>query len=264
MTHICRTFLCLAIMLSNAAIAEPIPTIGEYLAASEKFKQLTLEAEAHSSMPRISNDEVKKVLGILSDDRVLTSQKFAAEDLGVLINICGKTNEVIMSYGLYDLKNRLVETSDQAALTLQIQNLMFKNIVEYQDELAKLQPFLVRCLATQLPVIIKFGESLPAEQFTALRREGAIMARNGAFGMYFGAITSSTNAQIKEEHQIRLLTALAETSQVFASSLTNDQRKQITELVNVAIQHSSSAYQKPLITINKGMNDQTCTFLCRL
>jgi len=256
--------LTLAFLMIQASHAASFPSTDEYLAASKKFDQQRIEANARQTMPRMTDEKVAVVLEVLSDDRVLTERRFTVQDIGILLDVCGKANEVNMSYALFDLKNQVTEKTDVAVATLQLQKLMAKNIYSFQDEVARVQPFLIRCMSVQLPLMTKFLESLRPEEFTDIRRDGALQVRNGTLNMYYGALVSVSDRRIKEGNRLRTLAALADTSSVFAESLPSDRRKLIADLANSASQSAPDALRKHLLTIQKSMSNSTCSAICKL
>lgn len=260
----CSRLLPLAFLMIQASHAASSPSVEEYLAASKKFEQQKSEANARHMMPRMTDEKVAAVLEILSDDRVLKRRRYTVQDIGILLDVCGKANEVTMSYVLFDIKDQVTEKNDVATAILQVQKLMANNIYSFQDEVVKVQPFVIRCMATQLPLMNQFLESLRPEEFTDIRRKGALQARNGTLELYYGALTSVSDQRIKEGNRLRTLAALADTSSVFAESLPSDQRKLIADLANSASQSAAEALRKPLLAIQRSMSNPACSALCKL
>ena len=256
--------LFFAIFLIQASHAASIPSMEEYLAASKEFDLQKAEANTRQSMPRIEDKRVATVFAVLFDDRILTARRYSVQDMDTLLTICGKANEVSMSYILFDLKNQITEKNDPIAAAAQIIILMGKNSYIFQDEVAMALPFLIRCAAVQLPLLTQFLESLRPEEFTDVRREGALQFRNGIFGMYGEALTSTTDQRIKEGNLMRILSALADTSSTLAESLPEDKRKLIADFSTLAIQSASEALRKPLLTIQRSMQESSCSVLCKL
>ncbi|MES2951452.1 MAG: hypothetical protein V4858_23215 [Pseudomonadota bacterium] len=260
----CSKLLVLALLLVQASHAALIPGVDEYLTASKEFEQQKLEANTRKTMPRIADEQAAAVLEVLSDDRVLSGRKYTVQDMDILFDVCGKANEVNMSYALFDIKNQVTKTNDVATVTAQVQHLMLKNVYMFQDEVAKVQPFLIRCLAKQLPLLTQFLESLRPEEFTDVRRKGALQARNGMLGVYYGALTSVSDQRIKIGNRLRMLTALADTSSVFAQSLSDDLRRAVADLANSASQSAPDVLRKPLLTIQRSMRESSCSVICKL
>jgi hypothetical protein len=269
MMNQCVKLLSLAFWVFQTAHAASMPGVEEYLTASKTFEQQKVQANARHTMPRltdarVADARVAAVLKILSDDRVLTGRRYTVQDLGILLDVCAKANEVNMSYVLFDLKNQLTEKNGVAAATLQIQKLMLKNSYLFQDELAKMQPFLIRCMATQLPLTTQFLESLRPEELTDIRRKGALQVRSGTLALYYGLLTSVSDEHIKEANRLRTLAALADTASEFAKSLPVDLKKAIADRANSAIQDAPDALRKHLLTIQRSMSEPDCAALCKL
>jgi hypothetical protein len=256
--------LLLVLMLAQPSHAVVIPGPEQYLAAAKKFEQMKLDTNQRQTMPRITDENVADVLKVLSDERVLTARYYGVKDLGLLLDVCGKANEVNMSYALFDLKSQMSPNAQPIEAAAKVKSVMEKNVVNFQDEISVVLPFLIKCTATQTPLLNQFMESLRPEEFTDVRRKGALQARDGMLNIYYGTLTSVADLRIKEANRLRMLAVLAETSSVFAKSLPNDRRKSISDLVNSVLRVGPDLFRSYLLKIQDSMSESICNAMCKL
>lgn len=237
----------------------------EYLGASREFENIILRAEQDHDMPRIADKRAAELIATLSDsERFLDSTTYRLKDLGSLIDICTKSNAVVMSYALFDLKRHREQNMTVFSAAQLVQKVMVKNFLRYQEEMEQLQPFLFRCYAKQIPLLGEFIATLKPEEFTATRRGGLQQARNGIFEAYYsGVLIASGPAFLKESYRIKMLQTLAETAPQFASLMQLTARRKMLEIVNPSQDTVSDALKVHVRKIADAMSDTTCTGLCR-
>jgi hypothetical protein len=257
-----KTLLFLWLFIGTAAIAAP-QGIDEYLQASAKFEALVTEGAKAHKMPRITEKQAADVILTLSDrQRFLNSYTFQLKEFDLLLDICGKANAAVMSYALFDLEANLDKKDDPKLIALKVQKLMGRNVQTYQNELARLQPFQIQCMATQVPLMREFVESLKPEEMTEVRRDGLKQWQNGMYGMYIGCLQSINNSQLSKSYRLIILQSLADTAEVFAPSLQLAMRKRILNLAKSIQSITSDDFQLPLAKIIQAMSDISCEGLC--
>ncbi|HEY2990416.1 MAG TPA: hypothetical protein VGL11_22060, partial [Candidatus Binatia bacterium] len=125
-----------------------------------------------------------------------------------------------------------------------------------------LQPFLIRCLAAQMPLLTEFIYSLKPEEMTDIRRSGLQKTRTGMFGAFVGALQCLSTAQLRDSYRLNLLESLAETASVFAPLLHLTERKQILNLAEAVRPTLPSNLHVYLAKITQAMSDLRCQGLC--
>jgi hypothetical protein len=257
-----KALLFLWLFIGTIAIAAP-QDIDQYLEASAKFEALVSESAKQRKMPRLKEKQAADVIFVLSDiQRFLNSYTYQIKDVDLLMDICGKANAAVMSYALFNLEANLDKRDDPQLIALKVQKLMERNIQTFQDELARLQPFQIQCMATGIPLISEFVESLKPEEMTDVRRDGLKKWRYGVFGMYVGWLQSINNPQLSKSYRLIILQSLADTASAFAPSLQLPVRKQILDFAKSVQSVSSNDFHLPLAKIIQAMSDMSCEGLC--
>jgi hypothetical protein len=264
MNHIVNRMALVLFALHQSSYAAAAPGIKEYFSAIEVFEQQKKEANIRHTMPRVADAKTGAVFEILTDEKIFTSRRYTDRDIGALSGVCAKANEVSMSYTLFGLKDQTDKTDDVAAAIVHVQELAVRNIYFFQDEVAKLQAFTIRCLATGLPLIIQSLDSLRPEEFTEIRRNGARQMRDGILGVYYGGLTAASDQRMNEANRLRLLGSLAGTASEFAKALPDYRRREIADLAKSAVQSAPDALRTPLLMIQRSMREATCSSLCKL
>ncbi|MFZ6743725.1 hypothetical protein ACO0LC_10900 [Undibacterium sp. JH2W] len=206
-----------------------------------------------------------ELIAILSDSqRFLNSTSYRLADLATLHNMCMKTNAVTMSYALFDMKSYVKKGDDQALVVQQVGKLMYKNVVSFQNELEPLQPFLVRCLAKEIPLLTEFIATLQPEEFTDIRRGGLQQARNGVLSIYYGNLQILSNPDLKKPFKEKIVEALADAAAPLASIIQPAARQQIWDLATTIQKTRSGTMDSNLRKIIEVMSATECVGLCKL
>lgn len=258
-----RILLTLLLVSSiSIAYARDLP---EYINAAREFDSLIVEASKSNGMPRITDKKVAKLLSVLSDSQgFLNSIAYETKKPNALLDICGSANAISMKYALFGLKDVIGPKTDQSKIAVLLRQVMEKNIVAFQDELELLQPFLIRCMAKQGPLLNAFLLTLKPEEITEVRVNGVRQARNGAFGMYIGLLQSLNFKGIKASYREKLLRALAETAERYSAILQPTARRQLSDFAKLVQLSSPQRFQDDLKTIIEAMSTTTCDGLCKL
>ncbi|MBS1197770.1 MAG: hypothetical protein H6R18_1555 [Proteobacteria bacterium] len=258
-----RVFLVLLFASSiSMAHAQGLP---EYLSAARELDSLVIEATNNNAMPRVTDIKVAQLVSVLSDsDRFLNSTAYETKDLGDLVEICGKANAISMKYALFDLKKAIDPKTDQKKIVLRVQQVMEKNVLAFQDELELLQPFLIRCMAKQAPLMNDFMLKLKPEEITEIRVQGIRQARNGTYNMYMGFLQSLNFKGIKASYRLKLLRALSETAERYSAILQPEARQKIGDFAKLVQLSAPEPFRSDLKTIIEAMSATACDGLCKL
>lgn len=252
------TFVCLYFGFITSILADQFDG---YIQASQQFDEWV---EKTGAMPRLTDERAAALLATLSDNRrFLDGITFDDAQLPALMDVCDKANRKVMSYMLFDLRNHVdksmsAETLQQAVLRLEQQN-----VLTYQDELSELQPFEIRCMARQTPLLARFIERLKPEEITPVRLRGLEQARKGIDGFFLGTLFSANDISLSERYRASMLKALAETASQFVPIMKQDEREKLELMAKAASNSAPESLKGYIETIAKNLAQSTCEGLCR-
>ena len=259
----CFAATCLSLASSQAIGQAPAQPHAAYMEASAKMEQRIARSAAKGEMPRIEDPETRTLLDVLSDNlRFLESPTYDASNIGQLMDICGQANRLSMAYALHGLKERIDPQASTEEIALKMVTLMEENILSFPQELERLHPFLLRCLATQVQPLTAFTAALPPQELTPVRLAGLKQLRGGLVNSYSGNLNSIGNQALQPSYRRRVLQALAESSPMFASALQLPTRQQIAQTATAILADAPADSHADIEAIIKAMNDPNCTGLC--
>ena len=259
----CLTTACLSLAASQAIGQVPANPHAAYMEAGAKMQERIAQSAAKGDMPRITEPETRALLEVLSDsDRFLESQVYDAGNIGQLMEICGQANRVSMAYALSGLKEHVAPQATAEDISRQMVSLMEANIMSFPQELERLHPFLLRCLATQIQPLTAFMADLPPQELTPVRLAGLNQLRGGLVNSYAGNLSSIGNQALAPSYRRRVLRAMAESSAIFASALQLPTRQQIVKAATAILADAPADSRPDIETIIKAMSDPDCTGLC--
>ncbi|PXX41415.1 hypothetical protein [Undibacterium pigrum] len=260
-----KKLVTLMLMCACASTNAGAHEINAYLAVSQEFEKITAEKTAQGRMPRLEDKGVAALISTLSDNkRFLNPASYQQGDILALMGMCTKTNEIAMSYALFDMKSHVKKGDDQAVVVQQIRKLMGTNIMAYQHELEQLHPFVIRCMATAVPLLTEFTAKLKPEEFTEVRRSGLQQARDGILTAYYGYLQAISYQELKQSFREKSSQALAEAAIPFASMIQPAVRKQIVDMATATQKNASGEIASNLRKIIDAMSATECTGLCKL
>lgn len=252
--------LCLGV--TNPGLAAPD---AGYLEAAQAFEERIASATNDGKMPRLEDEQVAELIAVLSDSsRFIANATYRTENLGDLMAMCDKANRLVMAYVLFDLKTHVDRKAAPTQIARQVNLLMARNTVAFQNELALLQPFSLRCLARTIPLLTDFVAALPPGEFTPTRRAGLQQARNGILETYYGLLYTANAPQLDDSYRTRIFEVLAETAAPYASTLPPRTRQGIVAQAQAVQQDVPAKLQPHLSTIIDAMSQPECTGLCKL
>lgn len=234
-----------------------------YKQTGERLVSLIEAAQAERGVPQLKTTEVMDLIrGMSEESRILRRGSYPESEVGTLIEVCGLANKVSVSLVLFELNEHISAGASQAETRAKVFALMHRNTLTFQDELQVIQPFLLRCLAKQLSAVSQFAASLSAEEITDVRRQGLATMRSGLTQLYVGVVVTANDARYSDAFRLSLLTALAETSGVFASAIELPVRRQLHETARIAASQSDQPYKRLLSRIVRALSRESCEELC--
>jgi hypothetical protein len=235
-----------------------------YAAASDQFNQLIARGVESGKMPLVSEKKAASLIATLSDTkRFLHSRKFTQDDMEYLLDMCGRANNAVMAYVLFDGRRNVKPGSTRAQTTEQVVKNMNENVLAYQSEIESLMPYLLHCLATQVPILTKFVDGLKPEELTNIRREGLTKMRKGVFRTYTGFIEMVGNPQARRSLREKVFAALADTSPEFSSVFSVVDRTQVLRLIKTLDPKQPEFVKTAIDRITVSMQNKDCFALCK-
>jgi hypothetical protein len=255
--------------IALCSLAATLPAAGaqdldDYFTAVAKFEKLASNAALNRSMPRVSTPDVAAAIRTLSDhQRFLDAPRYRVSDMGTLLKVCDKANALVMSYALFDLKSSVDVKAAPAMVSRMVVQGMERNLQIYQDELELLQPFLIRCLGKEVPLMTEFADGLKPQELTDIRRTGLKQGQDGMFRTVYGALQIASNSSFKESYRTGLLRAIADNARLFSSVLTVPVRQQVLALARSTTETAPQSLRKYLGKIADAMSEPSCVGLCK-
>ena len=213
-----------------------------------------LRALHPNEMPRLADAQGGVVLRLLGDSsRFLDDVGYAPEDIGALSEVCDRAKAGITSYMSF-------QAVQQGAIDAKV---VVQNVVDYQDELAVLQPFLARCIARQVPLAEAMLRRLGPAQASQLRLGGLTRAQTSLLQLYAGAATCFVDTRFGPSY-CGLIDTLAELAPVHARGLPLVSRAFGIRLLPPPAQVPAGPQHDAVRRIVNALGDLRCTGLCLL
>jgi len=235
-----------------------------YVAASDRFNDLVAKGAQLGKMPRVSDENVGSLVATMSDTRrFLLSKKFTQDDMEYLLDMCGRANNAVMAYVLFDGRRNVKPGSTREQTTEQVVKNMNENVLAFQPEIELLMPYMLHCLATQVPILTNFVNKLKPEELTNIRRDGLNKMRKGVFRTYSGFIEMVSNPQTRESLRKKVFTALADTSPEFSRVFSVVDRTQVLRLLKTLDADQPEFVKINIDRITASMQSKECLALCK-
>lgn len=212
-------------------------------------------SQASGAPPRLTDPAGGRLIRAAFDERVLPAM--AGKDLEATLEVCSGPLENMFGYIRWGV-------ADDAP-TAQADAAMKANTDRYQDEIAFALRFVIGCGGQMMPAIERFAAKIPAGQWTPEQRQGLNQIRDGALGMYRGAVTVPEDGS-RQANQLMVVGRAAELADVYAAALTLQQRRAVIAIADqeMASPKTSAAVKAQIEIIRKVMSRTDCTGLCAL
>ena len=214
----------------------------------------TLRASQPDRMPRIAEPEGAAVLRVLGDaPRFLDAVRYGPDDLAVLSDLCDRERTAITDYTGF-------RAQQQGQF---VASVVVANMLEFQEELAVLQPFLARCIARQVPVAEGLLRQLGERQAAQLRLGGLRRSQAVLLQLYAGVASCLSDARFGPSY-CGLLDVMAELAPVHARALPLASRAMVTRMLPAVEQVPAGPRRQAVQRIAEAMAIDRCTSLCLL
>ena len=236
-----------------------------YFKTAEEFKKLISDKASRGEIPRSSEKKVMNMINTLSDKKShLSPNNYSVKNLDILMNMCNYANEFVMTYALFGLQAEIKKGDNPDTAAQKALELMEKNTILFQNELSKLQPFHISCMATQAPVITEFVLALKPEEITGVRLNGLRRFQKGVLGIYLSAFANIFNEQMNSAYHYELVRTLSDSSLYFSKILPVSSRQQIVNYIKSIQAKVLPEFNTEFQKIMDAMKDTTCEGLCAL
>jgi hypothetical protein len=257
-------FAAIALTCSPAVASGAQDAVQRYFAAAAQVSELLSRPDLES-LPRAKDPQMAAAFAIITDVKaVLKPRRFTVNDLGVLSDVCSKNLEIMMKYALFDPKRKVDPKSNELTGFLQMMAFMNENVRAYQDEIAPLLAFSLRCPAVLIPLLGTFIARLPPEDFNETRRRGLEKMRISYLTSYLTGLrcfTRDSSAPFAPANARRVIDALVDTAPVYAGFLPLDARARILAAASQA--RAATPKAAPAIDkIVRAMARRDCVGLC--
>lgn len=258
---LCAVMACIVIV-SPVSAASP-PGLETYRQARSAFDALVKSSEAKGQMPRLSDPVARSLLRVLSDvDGVLGTAEFGKDDLADLAEVCDN-NTPMTAYMIFGVNKQITPDTMADDVTRVVTETAEKNIYLYQDELFPLMAFNIHCVARSIPALTDFVVSLPESQMTPSRQHSLLRSRLNALSVYMGAMLIFRDQNIAPHNRTIVLDALADTADIYAGMLQQNQRQSIVTLAEGLRSKVDVSLHAWLERISSAMKQSRCEGLCR-
>lgn len=264
--HLLRAGLFLSLAGGAGAASAVSDDTTAYLAAGQKFSQAVSDLAGQHRLPRAADPEYAELLATLSNHRrFLTSQQFAVADLGDVVEICSTALRANMAYVFFDLNTVVDKTmTDPAKITAAVMQVANRNAVTYQEEVTAILSFTQRCAATQIPLLVKFVETLKPEDLTPIRRDGLKQVRSALFGTFANVARTASETAITPQNRRIMFDTMRETTPVFAQALDLATRKNALDIMTSTEKSVPPELRAQYEQITETLRSTNCESLCRL
>lgn len=205
-------------------------------------------------MPRLADVQGGMVLRTLGDaPRFVDAASFTPADLGALSDLCERDKAAIDAYtGFGAIQQGAIDAGR-----------VVRNILEFQDELAVLQPFLARCIARQVPLAEAMLAQMSERQAAQLKLGGLKRSRTALLQLYAGASSCLSDARFGAAY-CGLLEVLAELAPVHARALPLAARANAARMLPPPAQIPAGAQRDAVQRIVDALGGDGCKALCRV
>lgn len=261
------TLFLLGLALSFCSHADQSATsaVAQYMKASVEFEKLVEELSQVGKLPRLTDENASVLINTLSDtETVLKNPTYTSNEFGALMGVCEKANIFAMGYMLFDLESALSPDDSQDTIRIKSIKAMNQNSQKYQDELTKLQPFVVACQAAQAPLLEAFWLGLPEDDKTSVRIGGVKKFRMGMLQMYSGALASANDVKYKMAFREALFQSVTDAAPTFSQYLSLQERAAILNLLGQYTSTDDGDFSEQVAVITAAMSQRSCNELCQL
>ena len=147
---------------------------------------------------------------------------------------------------------------------MSIKEIWAENVEQFQNEFTRLQPFLIHCVAAEIPLLEEFMHNLKPEEITSIRIDGIKKARTGMLQLYTGVLQTINNEKLKVEYRLELVKALSASTSSFARFIQVSEREKIINIASEYRSNTPEILESYLDLLIHEMEGKDCKNLCNL
>ncbi|RZI96207.1 MAG: hypothetical protein EOP78_04880 [Variovorax sp.] len=241
---------------AHAARSADLTDLAAHAEAGRAFD--ALRAARPDTMPRLADADSAAVLRVLGDaPRFLDGATFTPGELGTLSDLCDRDRSAIVAYIAFGaMQNGQL-----------VMDVMARNAVDYQDEIALLQRFQARCIAKQVPLAEALFRQMGEAQASRLRLGGLQRSQTALLQTYMvaaGNCAVDGSDAPNSPGYCGVLDTLAELAPVHARALPLASRATVAGLVTPLLARAAPPRRAELQRIADSMASTRCMALCLL
>lgn len=225
------------------------------MAAARELTAALQAAQASGAQPPKMSDPASAAL-IRKASEVAAADAMTGENLGKVIELCATNGQPMMGYVFFGTAGvDEVEANRRVAA----------NSVGYQDELAPIMRFSIRCMARMFVEAERFTVALPeAERTLPGRREGVARSSLGGAQSLIGAVMVAIDPSMRVANREMLLDEAVLQAGTYARGMKPVDRAQVVAVINGAPHQADPSVRSRLARIREAMSLTTCEGLCAL
>ncbi|QEI07074.1 hypothetical protein FXN63_15425 [Pigmentiphaga aceris] len=256
--------LIISSALALASFSVQAQSLSDYLADSQTLGKKLDIAMKQGGMPRLSDPDAGPLIKRLSDHRqFLDGRTFTQAQLGDLISVCHSANQISVAYALFDLDRRIDRKSQLPEVGHQAAAVMMQNTYTFQEELALIQPFLVRCMSKQLAPLLEMVEAISPEA----RARDPRMAKlrnmlDGIASNYTSLFEVMHDDRLSPAYKEAMLAALSDVADTVQAAMPVSARQQVLTEMDALDPAAKAPFAKHFDRIDVAMRKTVCEGLC--
>lgn len=254
-------FTLILLFLNQSLLAA---TTEDYMSTSNLLISQIKSAQSLKQIPNVRNPDDLQNIKKISMLSLLNSYKKIDSDANQVMEICQKSNEVIMSYAMYGMKNNVNFKAEPSVQQKQMFQLLARNSLTFEKEINGIMVFFINCQAVFIPKLKNFYEQLPLEQRTEIRINALRSARRNTLSTIFSSINDVNNPKRNESLSLNIITAWAENISNFVGIFTLEERSLMSGHLIRAKSAIPKIYHEKIDIMNTAFLNKECNTICKI
>ncbi len=214
-----------------------------------------LRAASPDTMPRLSDAEGGAALRTLTDaTRFLDDIRYTTAELSALSDLCDRARAAMVAYIAFG-------AMQQGQL---VPDVMARNAVAWENEIALLQGFTARCIARQVPLAEALLAQMGEAQASRLRLGGLQRSQATLLQIYVVAAGNCPVESPGSAAYCGVLELMSDFAPVHARAMPLGSREAVVALLTPLAARAAGGTKAALQRVIDTMRDRTCSGLCLL
>jgi hypothetical protein len=181
-----------------------------------------------------------------------------------LLDVCQGANKAMTALAMAGARAQIDPAADQASTTAKLVALADSNSIRFQDQYARVMPFMTHCLALQSTATIGLLGRPGQDPPTPARRAGLAQMRNGMLAFIAGATVVAADARYRADNRSVILDSLEAHIGTLLRVLPMDMRAPIRDAAAAAGAHAEPAFAPRFATLSSALDSEPCQLLCNV